>query len=452
MPKGLPKKITAVVLVLLMLVPSFGFLLLPKPAKAVVPVVDIEYNPKEWLADPILKGIAGFILQALVNSVKDWIQSGDFLRGGGPLFVTNFDQFMLDAADEASGIFLKEYVSPETYNFLCTPFRAQVYRLTALGLAFPRYPSANSFRYKARCTVSDIVGNVEDFYQDFENGGWEAWVETALYANNPYGLLSLTRADKRERELRNVGENRNDFETGAGFIASSICLEYREFQGPPSPDGTPPGKECVRTLKETIGSAVKSQLESVNSSDVLGLNVADEVFEIIFAALNAMLTSIIHGPGGLLGAGNVRSSAGGGRQPYIPPPLPDSWTCDVDHGGGSFGGSATTDPATGVTDVSFGGSIVIKGTDKCKADQSEGAPPPPPSSQPPPSQPPPTPPPPGGNPVVACNDGIDNDGDGFIDLLDQGCTDSTDTSEGSGGGSGGGGTPPPPDNIPPPPA
>ena len=73
MPKGLPKKITAVVLVLLMLVPSFGFLLLPKPEKAVVPVVDIEYNPKEWLADPILKSIAGFFLQALIYPLKKLI-------------------------------------------------------------------------------------------------------------------------------------------------------------------------------------------------------------------------------------------------------------------------------------------------------------------------------------------------------------------------------------------
>ncbi len=312
MKRNVFKKSISILLLTAVLSASFGSLALPRPTHAVVPVDDLRNNLKEYGLDTFLRtALLKPIINALIASVISWIRTGDSFRGDGPLFVTDFDKFMLDAADQASGIFLKEYVSPETYNFLCTPFRADIYRLVALGL--PRYPSANSFGYKARCTVSDIVANVEDFYQDFENGGWEAWVETALYANNPYGLLSLARMEKEERELRNVGENRNDFQTGAGFIASTICLEYREFQGPPSPDGTPPGRECVRTLKETIGSAVKTELEGLVQSDFSGLYSADEISEIIMAALQALFTRAMQGSGGLLGGSYV-------PDPLTPPP------------------------------------------------------------------------------------------------------------------------------------
>jgi hypothetical protein len=42
------------------------------------------------------------------------------------------------------------------------------------------------------------------------------------------------------------------------------------------------------------------------------------------------------------------------------------------------------------------------------------------------AQPPPTPQP---EPLAQCSDGIDNDGDTFVDLVDPGCTDPTDNDE-----------------------
>jgi hypothetical protein len=47
----------------------------------------------------------------------------------------------------------------------------------------------------------------------------------------------------------------------------------------------------------------------------------------------------------------------------------------------------------------------------------------------------------GGGGTPQCSDGIDNDGDGSIDLDDPDCSSPDDNSEGSGGGGGGGGTP-----------
>ena len=56
-------------------------------------------------------------------------------------------------------------------------------------------------------------------------------------------------------------------------------------------------------------------------------------------------------------------------------------------------------------------------------------PPPPPTPQPTPPPPPPTPEPTPGGPLAECADLQDNDGDGFIDLLDVDCLDVFDLSE-----------------------
>lgn len=58
---------------------------------------------------------------------------------------------------------------------------------------------------------------------------------------------------------------------------------------------------------------------------------------------------------------------------------------------------------------------------------------------------PPPPPPPPPPPATACADGVDNDGDGKVDLADPGCSDASDTDETDGA------TPPPPPPPPPPP-
>ncbi len=63
--------------------------------------------------------------------------------------------------------------------------------------------------------------------------------------------------------------------------------------------------------------------------------------------------------------------------------------------------------------------------------QGDAAPPPPPTPEPTPPPPPPTPEATPGGPLPECADLQDNDGDGFIDLLDLDCLDVFDLSESS---------------------
>src|SRR3989344_7400864 len=172
------------------------------PAWFVVKEVGVGGVPSPLSWDAVAWFLARTILHEFTQGIITWIQTGQdpFFSGGteGSLFVTNIDNFLLDAADNAASIFLSEYLGEETYSQLCAPFRSQIG--LALGRTYGR--GYGSFQFRAQCTITDIVQNLESFYDNFENGGWAAWFASASYANNPWGLLTFAREESYVRQLR----------------------------------------------------------------------------------------------------------------------------------------------------------------------------------------------------------------------------------------------------------
>lgn len=364
-------------------------LLVPRTAHATVPTWDwgvsgfpdpalLAWSPRKEVGfdgfgvtslDNIAWMLARFILHAFSQGIISWIRTGQdpFFGGGtqGSLFITNVNEFLFDAADQAAAGFLATYLGPETYNSLCTPFRLQVG--LALGKGYGR--GYDSFRSQARCTVTDIVANVEDFYQNFENGGWAAWFRTASYENNPWGLLTLSLETSLTHQRLGVSANLNDTLAGLGFPGLRVCTEgvYIDGGTVQNPDPKDPNVvSCSKYETRTPGRAIVDDLGGAYKSELDKLGAADEVNEILAALFSELLSWLISGgsgDGGLL------------RARTLPPPKL----------------------------------------------------------------------------TLQCNDRIDNDNDGLIDLRDPDCTSINDTTEGNTGGGGGGGLPPPPGNTPPPP-
>lgn len=414
------------------------FFAAPRSAEAgPVIVIDIVQQLKDFALDTAVKAIAKIIVNELIHSMINWIRTGD---AGNTLFVTNFDQYLFDAADNAAGLFLQEYLSKETYSLLCTPFRAQVFRALAQG--YPRYPSSLfSFGSLARCSLTDVVENVEDFYLSFENGGWAAWFAQARPANNYYGLQLLGRDESRKRQIRASTETRHDFQTGSGFIADKICLEKvtYTFVDDDNPGVEETRTECAKTFKETVGSAVKAELESVVGADIAGLYEADEISEIIFLTADALLFRILH-DGGIdapdsstsgtpLGLYNPNESQIVISGTYIDyantGSNPTGWHCEGDGGGGSVtadGGSSTT--GTTATGGSSSASFALSNEQDCDIGDFAGF------AIPIPCDPVVDPACSGSPTSPECSDSVDNDGDTFIDYpADPECTSLDDTSE-----------------------
>lgn len=352
-----------------------------------------------WMAGKV-------ILHELSQNIVEWIRSpggnyGTFFSGGteGSLFVTNVDQFLLDAADNAASVFLEQYYG-DAWNQLCTPFRLQV----GLGLSRSYGRDYGSYKFQAKCTIQDIVANVEDFYESFENGGWEAWLSTALYANNPWGSLTLGREVSRSMQSRASSANLYDFIAGQAFPGLRECPPDKQLPG-----ATQNGQPLCQNngyITKTPGKVIEDLVAKGPYEDnIRSLEMADEIDEILYAAFQALLTWILSGGSddGLLGA-DVRNA----------PPPGHGNRCSGDTGRG-LGCSCTLNSQCA--------------SNFCSPSSNTCAPPTPSAPQ--------------------CSDGLDNDGDGLIDLADPDCTSAADTTEGS--GDGGPPPPPPPPGILPPP-
>jgi len=106
------------------------------------------------------------VIGQMVDQTVAWIQ-GD----GKPKFVTDWKGLLEDAGQAAAGEFAKEL----GLGFLCQPFSAQL-QIALLPV--------KKFSKRAECTLDKIVGNINNFREDFRNGGWIAYSESWKPQNN----------------------------------------------------------------------------------------------------------------------------------------------------------------------------------------------------------------------------------------------------------------------------
>jgi hypothetical protein len=279
---------------------SASFLMVPKKAEAIVPVVDAKavallvdiaaatddtavntgivaesYREKEYVLDTIAYAIAKQILHALSQSIVNWIKSG---FQGNPLFITNFEDFMRDQADQATGLFMKEFLSPEVYNAICSPWRIQ------LEIALKR-----TYTYSERmaCTLSSVIKNAEDFSRQVHEGDWDTWINvTSNPQNNPFGALILSSDQLSALIAAATGNAKTESIFNAGFLGMKECVEQVDniWTGETT---------CVKYDTVSPGTWVSDTLSNATGVDFQSLAMADELDEIISALITQLLTGIL---------------------------------------------------------------------------------------------------------------------------------------------------------------
>ena len=241
----------AFVLVISVIFLSGGWVLLyPKPAQAVWPVTDATrivqetlntiWNKIKWAYDKIAaayhsaadwitaklglsdkardmiaqaKRIAGLIimhqvLNMLTNQIIKWIQGG-----GTPQFVSDWKGFLKDAADKSAGLFIDKYLG---MGYLCEPFDMEI-KIALLEV--------EDFETRVECSISDIVENIEDFYNDFSRGGWKGWLELTKPQNNFYGGYLLAQEEKENRADKAREAALNEAASSGGFLSIKRCVK-----------------------------------------------------------------------------------------------------------------------------------------------------------------------------------------------------------------------------------
>jgi hypothetical protein len=173
-----------------------------------VPTQDPVSLPKS-----ILKGIsvaiARKLVQRVVNSTLTWINSG---FEGKPIYVTDSKAYFGKLANGIIG----DFIATSSLGFLCSPFQVQV------QASLKKFYTQD---YVPQCTFTGIVGNLENFYNDFSSDGWNGWFSmTQNDANNPYGTYFSAKVELDTRLANALGIAKDDLQINDGFLSTRDCI------------------------------------------------------------------------------------------------------------------------------------------------------------------------------------------------------------------------------------
>ena len=234
----------------------------------------------------------------MVDSTTEWINGG---FNGGPTYVTDPGSYFQDIADGVAG----DYIYGSDLGFLCSPFQNSI-RMTL------RYEyNMSKSKIPSQCTLTGIVGNIEDFYQDFSVGGWQGWFSMIQNdSNNPYGAYYQAQAELDNRIAKAVGLEKDQYIINDGFLSTRECKLGRK---------DPNTGKCLEYGEtKTPGKVIESQLESVLGTGLSQLELADSFDSLINALLSQLLQKSVFSVQGLFSGGSkVNGSdgiSGGGTQ------------------------------------------------------------------------------------------------------------------------------------------
>lgn len=245
--------------------------------------------------DLIAITIAKLALEQILRATTDWINNG---FEGNPAYATDPLAFFGKIADNVAG----EFINGSELGFLCSPFQ------TRIRLALQQYHTRGR---EFRCSLSDVVTNIEGFYDDFDEGGWDGWFAmTQNDMNNPYGAYLESRLELDSRVARAIGIQSTQLNWNGGFLSWSECTEWDTVFV--TGDETPQKGECTkRGQVVTPGKVIESQLETVLGTGVKQLELADELDELVGALFTQLLKKLVFGVKGLFS--DEGGSGGGGR-------------------------------------------------------------------------------------------------------------------------------------------
>ncbi len=239
---------------------------------------------KEYALDAVAYKVLDLVIQKMTASTVNWINSG---FKGSPAFITDPEAYFQELGDGIAGNYI--FKNPNL-NFLCGPISARI-----------KIALASNYRggdINWQCTLSDVSGNMEDFMNDFDKGGWDKFFRlTQDSQNNPIGAYIQAEGELARQIAKKTDEKNRELSWGKGFFSAKKCERY----GPDILDevtGETLKGACIKEGIETPGAVIEGQLGEVLSIGGKKLAVADELNEILSALLNQLVGKVIGGIGG----------------------------------------------------------------------------------------------------------------------------------------------------------
>ena len=177
-------------------------------AQAVIKSLTDAKTFKTYVLDPLAYIAIQTLLKAMTNQILGWIQG----RDSG--FVQNLQAEALRGVDAEAGNLLNKI---STIN-LCGNIGA----FLKLSIGAPNA----SFRQRMQCSVTGIVGNFQNFYDNFANGGWPAFFSISLEPqNNAYGAYLLALNEQAQLQSGRQEAVHQRLSEGKGFLGFDVPRE-----------------------------------------------------------------------------------------------------------------------------------------------------------------------------------------------------------------------------------
>lgn len=150
---------------------------------------DINYCIDNFIIRPVMRTIENAIENNLLNQISA-VVTDKAGRGQDPHFITDWRNTTLNSAGRGTDIFRAILADTE----LCPHFgdnikgiwSADLYGGFLQGGSLTNPPGTEDFQFASRCTLNF---NVDNFKQDFTQGGWTAWLELIQPNNNFFGVF-----------------------------------------------------------------------------------------------------------------------------------------------------------------------------------------------------------------------------------------------------------------------
>lgn len=319
------------------------------------------YTQKEYILDPLVWIIVKILVRELAKQIIAWIAS-EF--DGFPIWIGNPQEFLRNITVTFVGTMLEELVDDP--RILCESHRVEIVKNVAIParqFAIPTIPI---------CTLEDSV----TVYEDFAIYGFEGFDRAIEVSNNPIGavlqqwdIFDAGAQRKTSESTKNLDNNENYWMT--------TCLEEGIYG-------------CLHYFQVNPGSAIENQIQYIFNQDLRDLSVADELSELLSSVATALVSMALSSTG-------IFSPSGQN------PAVPGIFDSAIGAARSNVDSSQTANPVPTITSVQPPRNIwdpcdaVVDGLD-CFDDGGgfgDGG---------------------GGDrPPEQCQDGIDNDGDGYID-------------------------------------
>ncbi|MFA6269671.1 MAG: hypothetical protein WC657_00460 [Candidatus Paceibacterota bacterium] len=330
------KKINQKIIVLILVITFVFSPLLANKAEAGIPVIDYTNITKEYGLDGVASMIVNTIIERMSKSVVNWINSG---FQGSPAFITNPEAFYTDIGDKVAGQYI---FSNPNLNFLCGPIQAKI------RLALARNYNPDNQRWQ--CTLTQVGQNMDNFMDNFDNGGWDNFFElTQRQQNNPIGAYIQAENEMYLQISTRQGTQKEELLQGNGFMSYKECKPGTEIAGGGTEQcfasyqtclnaGGPEARnsrvplcnEAMNTCNKTLGSVqagdckesdkitntpgsvIESKLNEQLGMGQGRLQAADEINEMVSALLNQLISQVVGGIGkGLRSLSQPDSSTSG---------------------------------------------------------------------------------------------------------------------------------------------